>query len=250
VNSSSEIERCLFVPDTHCPYHDRRAWKLVMEVGKAFKPDVLLHIGDLADFYKVSSHSKDPTRGKSFKQEVEECKRLREEMDDLGARRKIFVEGNHEDRLRRQLAEKFPELYEFIDTDSLLKLTENDWEFYPYREHAKIGKVYFTHDVGGGGKFSTSRAIETFQHSVGIGHHHSIQFMVAGDATGKYQVGVQFGWLGDKSKIDYLSRAKVARLWAPGFGVGYHHVPTGIVHLVPVAIVGYTACVEGRLFRA
>lgn len=246
----SELERVLFIPDTHAPYHDKRAWKLVMEVGGWFKPDILVHLGDLADFYKVSAHSKDPDRTLSFRDEVEQTRSLRAEMDALKAARKIFIEGNHEDRLTRYLADKAPELFGFVTTDSLLELTANGWEFVPYRQSAKIGKLHLTHDVGSGGKYSTARALETFQHSVAIGHHHAVQYQVAGDATGNYQVGAQFGWLGDINKVDYMHRVKVCRLWSLGFGVGYLHPPTGIVHVVPVPIVKYSAVVEGRRFTA
>lgn len=249
-SSTADIEKVLILPDTHAPHHDKRAWKLVMEAGAWFKPDTLVHLGDLADFYKVSSHSKDPSRALTFKDEIEVVRRLRGEMDSLGAKRKVFIEGNHENRLARYLADKAPELFEFVSTDELLGLSKNGWEFYPYRDYAKVGKVYFTHDTGGGGKYSTARALDTFQHSVSIGHHHAVQFHVMGDATGKYQVGAQFGWLGDRSAVDYMHRVRVSRLWAHGFGTGYHNTATGTVYLTPHPIVNYRCCVEGREFSA
>lgn len=239
----------LIVPDCHAPYHDKRAWALVMDIAHEFKPDTLVHLGDLADFYSVSSHSKDPSRAISLKDEIEIVRELRGEMDALGAQRKVYIEGNHEDRLRRYLADRAPELFGMVSTDDLLELTENGWEFIPYRQSAKVGKVYFTHDTGHGGKYATARALETFQHSVCIGHHHAMQYQVAGDASGKYQVGAQFGWLGDMSQIDYMHKIKVSRLWSLGFGLGYHDLRTGVVFLVPVPIVNYRACVEGRIYE-
>lgn len=243
-------ERVLIVPDTHVPYHDKRAWSLMMKAAKGFKPQTIVHMGDFADFYKISSHSKDPSREYTFKQEVEIVKKLRGELDALGAKRKVFIEGNHEDRLRRFLQDKAVELYDEISTDSLLKLTKNGWEFVPYREAAQVGRVYFTHDVGGGGKYSTANALDTYQHSVAIGHHHAIQYNVAGDATGKYRVGGQFGWLGDIKRVDYMHQVKVRRLWALGFGTGRHDTKTGTVYLTPHPIVNYSCCVEGRVYRA
>src|SRR5207342_301771 len=120
--------------------------------------------------------------------------KLRGDLDRLGAKRKVFIEGNHEDRIRR-FVEENPALYGRLTTDSELELTANGWEFTPYKQHARVGKVYFTHDTGNSGKYTTARALDAFQHSVAIGHHHSIQFAVEGDATGKYRVGAQFGWL-------------------------------------------------------
>lgn len=245
---STDLERVLLIPDTHAPFHSKRAWGLAMKAGRAFKPDTLVHLGDLADFYAVSSHSKDPSRAFSLKDEIAEVRDLRAEMDGLGAKRKIFIEGNHCDRLRRYLQDKAPELFGLVTADELLELSVNGWEFVPYRQSAKLGKLYLTHDVGTSGKYSTARAIETFQHSVAIGHHHAMQYHVSGDATGKYQVGAQFGWLGDLSRVDYMHRVKVSRTWSLGFGVGYHHVPSGVVHLVPCPIVNNTVVVEGKRY--
>jgi hypothetical protein len=220
-----------------------------MQVARSFKPQTLVHLGDLADFYSVSAHSKDPTRALSLKDEIETVRDLRAELDALGASRKVFIEGNHEDRLRRYLQDKAPQLFGMVSTDTLLELSANDWEFVPYHQSARVGKVYFTHDTGQSGKYTTARALDTFQHSVVIGHHHAIQYHVQGDATGKYQVGAQFGWLGDIKQVDYLHRVKACRTWALGFGIGYHHVSTGVVFLVPVPIVNYRCCVNGKVYE-
>jgi predicted MPP superfamily phosphohydrolase len=237
------------VPDTHSPYHDKKAWALMMKAAKEFKPDTIAHMGDLGDFYAVSSHSKDPKRIRHLKDEIIEVRKLRQELDDLKPKRKIFIEGNHENRLERYLQDKAPELFGLVSSDDLLELSENNWEYIPYRESAKIGKLYITHDTGASGKYTTMRALETFQHSVVIAHHHQCQYMILGDATGEYCVGAQFGWLGDSSKVDYMQQVKVAATWALGFGVGYHDTKTGIVYLVPCPIVDYTVCVEGKIYK-
>lgn len=244
------LRRVLILPDTHSPYHDKRAWRLVMKVGHEFKPHTLVHLGDLADCYAVSAHSKDPSRTLSLADEIELVRELRAEMDSLGAKRKVFVEGNHEDRLKRYLQDKAPELFGLVDADRLLGLSENGWEFVPYRQSAQVGKVHFTHDTGTTGKYSTMRALETFQHSVCVGHNHAMQYMVVGDATGDYQVGAQFGWLGDIEQVDYMHRIRVRRSWALGFGTGYHDTQSGMVFLVPHPIVDYRACVEGKVYSA
>ncbi len=73
------LERLLIVPDTHSPFEDRRAWKLMLRAARAFGPHIVVHQGDLADFYTVSSHSKDPSRAQSLKEELKQVKKLRKE---------------------------------------------------------------------------------------------------------------------------------------------------------------------------
>lgn len=243
------LEKLLLVPDTHCPYHDKKAWKLLMKAAKGFKPDVVAHLGDMADFYSVSAHSKDPARVRHLKDEILETRKLRGDLDSLNPKRKIFIEGNHENRLERFLQDKAPELFGLVSADNLLELSDNGWEYIPYRESTKIGKLYLTHDTGASGKYTTMRALETYQHSVVIGHHHQFQYMILGDATGEYHVGAQFGWLGDAKQVDYMQQVKIAATWALGFGYGYHETSTGIVYLIPAPIVNYTVCLEGKIYK-
>lgn len=244
------LKRLLLVPDTHRPYHDKKAWKLMLKVAKAFQPNTIVTIGDLADFYSVSSHSKDPGRVDSLAEEVADVNVALDELDSLGATDKRFVAGNHCDRLTRYLQDKAPELFGVIDIPSLFKLKERGWSYTPYKEHTKIGKVHFTHDVGAAGRNSTFKALDTYQHSVVTGHAHRLQYIVEGNAVGEQKVSAQFGWLGDSSKVDYMHRANVNKNWALGFGLGYYDTKSGIVYMTPVPIVKHTCVVEGRLFRA
>jgi calcineurin-like phosphoesterase family protein len=216
-----------------------------------FKPDILVCMGDLADFYKVSSFGKDPGREFSFKEEVEDCNAALDELDSIGAQRKIFIAGNHEDRLTRYLQKEAPELFGLVDIPTLFKLSLREWEYIPYKSHIKIGKIYCTHDVGAAGRYSLFKAADTFQHPVVVAHTHRFGMVVEGDATGKHFPAAQFGWLGDVEKVDYMHKIKAKREWALGFGVGYMN-PAGITHLQAVPIVntsGYSCVVNGKEYK-
>ena len=239
------MHKVLIVPDTHAPYHDQRAWDLMITAASEWGPNIVVHMGDLADFYKISDYDTDPTREFSFDQEVEAARALRRELEDLNAGRYEFIEGNHEDRLRRYLQKKAPELFSHLTTDTLLELSQNGWGFTPYQESLKLGPVNFTHDTGGSGKYTTARALEEFQDSVVIGHHHSMSWLVNGDAKGNHHVAAQFGWLGDENNVDYMKRVKVRRKWSLGFGLGYITDNAEIMYLVPCPIVNYRCMVEG-----
>jgi hypothetical protein len=247
------LQKGLIVPDTHRPYHDEAAWRLMLQVGRAMKPHTVITIGDLADFYAVSSHSKDPARESQLQAEMEDVKDALSQLERLKAQKNVFLAGNHCDRLDRYLRDRAPELYRLVGgVDKVLELTARGWEYVPYKGYYQIGKVYFTHDTGNGGRYATFRAMDTFEHSVVIGHHHRLQYAVEGNAVGEAKVAAQFGWLGDASKIDYMHRIKVKRDWALGFGTFVHDTSTGVVYLQPIPIVrvkDHYTCVWGeRLF--
>ncbi|HYE78164.1 MAG TPA: hypothetical protein VEI97_09265 [bacterium] len=245
----------LIVPDAHRPYHDERAWALVLKAAKAFRPQILVVIGDFADFYAVSAHSKDPRRVRDLEWEVGEVKKGLDDLDALGAQRKVYVEGNHEDRLRRYLQDRAPELFGTVSVPKVLGLKERGWEFIPYRRDGKVGKVHITHDVGNAGRYASYKALDVFQHSVVTGHSHRLSYVVEGNAVGEQLLSAQFGWLGDVNRVDYDHRVKALRNWALGFGIGYLDPATGLAYLTPIPIVRaprsgeYTCVVEGKLYK-
>ena len=54
------LKRIFFMPDVHVPHHSVRAFQVAVNACKRFDPDILVVLGDFADFYSVSSHDKDP----------------------------------------------------------------------------------------------------------------------------------------------------------------------------------------------
>jgi hypothetical protein len=244
------LEPILVVPDTHRPYHDQRAFDLMMQVGKVLKPKHIYIIGDFIDFYAVSSHSKNPSRATKLVDELKDAEVGLDQLDALGAENKVFIGGNHCDRLQRYLQDKAPELFDIISVPELLHLKKRGWDYVPYKHDTKLGKAYLTHDVGSAGRNAIFKCLDTYQHTVITGHTHRLAYVVEGNAAGEYKLSAQFGWLGDASKVDYMQHAKVLKDWALGFGVGYLEPKSGIVYMVPVPIVDYTCVVNGHLYKA
>lgn len=251
---SVRTDKWALIPDTHAPYHNHRALKLVNKVLDDWEPYGMAHLGDLGDFYKVSAHSKSPDRRLLFRDECEITREVRAELESKPSlRKKKFIKGNHEFRLESYIADKAPELFGFVDVDSALELSEHGWEITEYRDYTNVGKLNLTHDTAQGGKYTAARAAETFQASVAIGHHHAMQYFVTGDALGERKLGVSFGWLGDADQADYMHRIKARQLWSLGFGIARHERSSGLVHVTPVPILQVGSrlrcCVEGEVYE-
>ena len=248
LGSESPLQKVLFIPDTHCPYHDRRAYDLVERVAERVRFDRCVIGGDFPDFYAVSSHSKDPGRRETFLDEVHETKKLLRRVESWGFKELDYIEGNHENRLDRYIADKAAELHGCINTDELLELSDHGWRITKYKDHTLIGKAYATHDLGKAGDNAVKDALASYQDNVIINHTHRMQYRVEGNAKGVPHVGASFGWLGDVTKVDYMYRVRANRDWALGFGVGYLR-ENGFIYLQPVPIVQYSVVVEGQLFE-
>lgn len=245
---ADDLAKILIVPDCHHPFVDRDAWSLMLRAAHGFKPDIIICLGDFADFYSVSSHSKDPTRVNQLEQEIEATKYALKQLNLVGATDKYFIAGNHEDRLSRYLQEHAPALFDTVRVPDVLGLTELGWNYTPYKDFLRIGKLHFTHDTGTAGANAHRQASGVFQGSVVIGHTHRLAYDVQGNADGPSMVMAMFGWLGDFEAVDYMHKAKSRREWVHGFGVGYLRRSTGIVYLQPVPIVNKTCAVEGKLY--
>jgi predicted phosphodiesterase len=133
--------------DSHFPFADRRAIRVVQSVFVDYGPDVLVHMGDLLDCYTLSRYDKNPDRKETLQDEIDQARLHLAEMRDLFPNaRFVYLEGNHEDRLRRILwnlegpAAVLAQLTAFkkaITWPALLGLEKLHIEFVPYAEQAR-----------------------------------------------------------------------------------------------------------------
>lgn len=99
------IEAHLFLGDHHIPFHDEVAVELSLKALRDYKWTSVTFMGDLGDFYPVSSHLQDPKLANTLSDELFQVRR------HLGAVRNsvewdtliTLHEGNHEDRLQRYM---------------------------------------------------------------------------------------------------------------------------------------------------
>ncbi len=245
---SEELQRVLFIPDTHRPYHDKAAWALMLRAARVFRPDKIVVLGDLADFYSVSSFDKHPKKATDLKDEADDVNAALDELDALDASTKIFIKGNHEDRLERYLCKAAPALIGCVSVNELFRFAERGWQVVEYKRSTRLGKLRLTHDTGTAGINAHRQSMDAFQASVIIGHTHRMEVSYKGCADGSPTVGAMFGWLGDFEQIDYMQAVKARRDWVHGFGIGYQE-SSGVVHLQAVPIVAGVCVVGGRLIR-
>jgi hypothetical protein len=257
VAKPGELERIFIIPDVHRPYHSEPAWQLALKAARTFFAPVpqrlrrLVVLGDYADFFRVSDHMKDPRNRMGFPAEIADCNHGLDELDELGAGHKNFISGNHEWRFGRYLMNRAPDLIDIpgISVQELFALHERGWTWTPYMEALRIGKIYVTHDEGNAGAQAHIKARQTFEHSVVIGHTHTMASHYQGNPVGESHVGMMFGWLGDVDAVDYMHKAK-ARRWQLGFGVGIHEIDTGVVHMHGCPIIEDRVCVLGNIIHA
>jgi len=99
--------------DLHFPYEDPDAMRLAKQVVAAADPDIIILNGDVVDFYGISYYPTRALRRARFHEEIQEDRRRIERLLSWSGRAVwIYIEGNHENRLRYYMWRRAPELSE------------------------------------------------------------------------------------------------------------------------------------------
>jgi hypothetical protein len=145
IKTGAEPKTVAIVQDLHVPYHDATALALVEGFLGEIQPDYLLYPGDVYDFYAISDFDKNPNRLGKMQEELDITKMILERHNALLPKTiKKLLLGNHEDRLRRFLWTKAPELATLrcLTIEELLGLKNLDIELIAYEQGLMINDVF------------------------------------------------------------------------------------------------------------
>lgn len=250
-------KRIVILPDTQMPYDDRKALKAVIKFIGDYKPDQLIHIGDVADFPQPSRWNKD-TAGEFEGSVFEDCEQIKRRL--LDPIRKVYDgpfgihEGNHDERPRTYLAKYAPALAESgaFNIETLLDFNSFGVQLLP--EFYKVAPDWMT-THGHRGQISLARvsgmtalnAGKKFLSSVIMGHTHrqgiaSHTFGVAGGIS-KQITGMEVGHLMNQRVAHYLKGG--TGNWQMGFALltvdGQHVKPEIVpIHKGRFTVDGHT----------
>ena len=174
------------------------------------RPDIVVCIGDFADFPSLSSYDKGKKsfEGRRLKDDIEAThaamKLMLSPMKELQDRQRenkkkvysphmIFTVGNHCDRFDR-LANDQPELAGFVGTDTL-NLEQYGWEVYPFLKPVEVEGIFFVHYLANpmSGKPYGGTALsqlKTVGRSFVVGHKQCLDMAIHPRLDGKMQIGI------------------------------------------------------------
>lgn len=224
--------RLIGIPDIHAPYqHDDR---LDQVIGDCKNADHIVLLGDVLDAYPFMSHLKNPARKHSIYEEIEVARDILSRIRGKARRASIdFIEGNHEDRLRRYIWQKAPELCDVMPSiPDLLRLEELGIRHHPQSGFVAYG-ARFKHGQRVRPKSGQSARSEMMRHRVSgfSGHTHRMGQAMETDAEGRTTEWWECGHLLDESKAEYVTN--------PDWQAGYVVVEVrndGTLHVTPVRL--------------
>lgn len=228
----------IFWPDTHAPYHHVRAVRGLLEClsyFSKFKIELII-LGDFGDFYSVNLHGKHPRMQDELIKEVEGVNEILDQIDEIIPRKKkVFLEGNHENRLERYITKCAPALFGVTDPKDLLGFNNRPgWKYLPFYGDQSFGisgaDVWARHTP-----LSMSSPKASMSHALCshvYGHVHRKERFTKIGLDGREYFSACPGWLGDKRKkevFDYQGRPQnwqvgLSYMWVDGKYKSYHDV--------------------------
>ena len=235
------------LPDTHVPFHDKKAFALALKVIRGEQPDEVVCLGDFADFLAVSSHPKSFGYTPDLKGELKEVRKAWAQLEEAqGSRKLTLLEGNHESRLTRYVASKAPAVEDITPSLPALFGVKKRTKFVPYQEMYNVRHVAYVHDVGHAGKQATHQSVDAAGQCIVLGHTHRLSVAYTGTTNGSRHFGLSCGWLGDSREVKYMSPAKT-REWQLGFGMVEYRGDLAFAHAIP--IVNNTCYVNQKVYK-
>src|SRR5215204_2868366 len=100
------------IPDVHAPYHHPRAWRAIVSMVKAVRPDRVVQLGDFLDMLAPARWSRGLAAeyAAGVKHEALAGRRLLAQLREGFAGPVDLIEGNHEARLRNYIHQHAPAL--------------------------------------------------------------------------------------------------------------------------------------------
>jgi len=225
----------------------------MIKVAQFINPHEIVIGGDYADFYNISSHAKDPRIFQLLVDEVEDVRKGLDQLDKLFPRaKKIYIEGNHENRLERHLTDNAPALFGLTSTEHLLDINRRpNWKFVRYspNQSYKILNSYLRckhTPLSTSAKATATKALC----SLAYFHIHTIEESHIVGLDGTNHVCFSVGWLGDKRYDKVFDYVKNHHQWQLGFGIVRVDPKTKYFYHQKIHIMdNYTCVVDGKLFK-
>ncbi len=247
IRSAPDGYKIIIVNDLQRPFHDQRTLTAVEHFWDDFEPDLEVYDGDIADFYTLSSFDKNPSRRFRLPDE------LRDTRGWLAARaeanpdaRRIFIDGNHEQRLQRFL-KRNPELsgLEELTVGKLLGLEDVGAHHLDYMSVVDFLGFRIEH----GYKTAQSKAFPT-----AVARWMALATGSSGLCGHTHHFGI-YSWTDTRGSHSYIENGCLCRFdleyapfpnWQQAFTYGVVH--NNKVHLFPIQIYPDGFRAEGEFY--
>jgi hypothetical protein len=227
--------------DMQIPFQDITAIKAVAKFAQDFDPHLLVACGDGFDFYGMSDFDKNPSRQFTMQEELDQGRRIVRDIEAVTKNAdRYWVDGNHEDRLRRFLWSKGAAVASLRSLDPIELMGLNNWHYLSYGSSVSVMGVVIEHGDGSG--TNLSHRMFARRGTSGIcGHSHRLHDYHVTNAGGAHRY-IENGCMCLMTP-EYVARPN----WQQAFTYGI--VKDGKLSLYPVLLSAEGFRAEGTWYR-
>ena len=171
----SSVKTWVVLSDIQIPFEDTPVLSTVVEFIQELKPHGVVLNGDIIDAYELSTYDKNPLTRAGLDIEIAKASELMTTLAKSTTTR-IWLGGNHEDRLRRYLWKNAPALRldAVTEFDRLFQVKAHGFVWKPYGEFVQLGKLLVTHGsvVSKHSGWTAKAHFDKYGKSVLVGHSH------------------------------------------------------------------------------
>jgi predicted phosphodiesterase len=182
----SNTQTWVVINDLQIPWQDKRLVDRVVDFTVDLRPYGVVLNGDIVDCYAISDYAKDPMSGFDLKREIVESGQLMKRL--YVAQERIWLGGNHEDRLRRQTWKNIPQLVPtgVLDFETVFRTKDYGFQYSPYGSVHNLGSLMVTHGsiVSKHSGYSAKAHFEKYGSSILHGHTHRMGVYYKRDTNG------------------------------------------------------------------
>jgi predicted phosphodiesterase len=219
--------------DLQIPWQDKRLVDRVVDFTVDLRPHGVVLAGDIVDCYAISDYAKNPMAEFDLKREVVESGQLMKRLRNV--QEKVWLGGNHEDRLRRLSWKHAPQLVPTgaLDFENVFRTKENGFVYKPYGATQELGSLTVTHGsiVSKHSGYSAKAHFEKYGASVMHGHTHRMGIYYKRDSRGIH-AAYENGCL-CKLTPEYAQQPN----WQQGFSVVHVDESTGLFNVQQIPIL-------------
>lgn len=250
-------EQTIIISDHHFPFQDNDVINLVSNFLEEQQPKEIIINGDLIDFWEISKFNKNPPEEKAFQDDLDLTVNYLYDLRSRCPKSKIiYIEGNHEFRMRRYLISQAPEIrgLRCLRIEELLHLNELKIQYISVGNelgkfidnYIKKGKLYIGHfdQYNKYSGYTAKNLIFGKGCSIIQGHTHRFAIVSHTLMDGTELIGVESGCLCNR-KPKYVKDPD----WQFGFVILYTKKNSLRFQIIPIRIVNYGFFFGGKEYK-
>lgn len=229
------IQTWVVMNDLQIPFQDKPILSNVLSFVSELRPYGVILNGDVVDCYAISDFTKDPANsGADLGEEIRQSRQLMARLATCTTQR-IWLGGNHEDRLRRYMWKNAPAVatLENETFEVKFKLADYGVQWKPYGGYHMLGKLMVTHGdiVSKHSAYSARMNFEKYGSSILVGHTHRLGIYYKTDVRGSH-AAYENGCL-CRLDPEYVQHPN----WQRGFSVVHVDTRTGFYNVNQIPIL-------------